>query len=208
MREAIKALSATFSSPTVPYPLPVELQQTIEAFLDRHQDIDDHDSQRLQDELLPLYKRYVAGDPEKHGPFISALKLLRPAIRGASRLEEWWNLVIQPTIDAIGHKRSEIEDARDFVQGILVFDSDDDKDGENARMSALFSAKLLNIYLLRTRVPTAEESTVSPEDEFIAHELESILVAFGRRKPKVRAPLDMFAAKLVIYNAPRNSPLS
>ena len=185
MREAVKALNSTFSAPTTPYPLPEDLQQTIEAFLDRYQNIDDHDSQRLQDELLPLYKKYVADNPDKHGPFLSALKLLRPAIRGEGRLAEWWILVIRPTIDAIGHKREEIEDAREFLQGILIFDAEDDKSGGKAQLSAQFSKRLLEAYLERTKVPSTEDDTVSPQDEFIAHELESVLITFGRRKPKV-----------------------
>ena len=185
MREAVKALNSTFSAPTTPYPLPEDLQQTIEAFLDRYQNIDDHDSQRLQDELLPLYKKYVADNPDKHGPFLSALKLLRPAIRGESRLAEWWTLVIRPTIDAIGHKREEIEDAREFLQGILIFDAEDDKSGGKAQLSAQFSKRLLEAYLERTKIPFTEDDTASPQDEFIAHELESVLITFGRRKPKV-----------------------
>ncbi|OCK77389.1 hypothetical protein K432DRAFT_395632 [Lepidopterella palustris CBS 459.81] len=197
MRDVVKALSSAFSAPTTPYPLPEDLQQTIEAFLERYHDIDEHDSHRLQDELLPLYKKYVAESPDKHGPFLSALRLLRPAIRGESRLEEWWTLVIRPTIDAIGHKRDEIEDAREFLQGILVFDADDDKDGEKARLSAHFSQRLLDAYLARTRIPTGEDDTTSPEDEFIAHEMESVLIAFGRRKPKelLLALDDLFVKK-------------
>lgn len=184
MKEAVRALNSTFSAPITPYPLPEDLQQTIEAFLDRYQNIDDHDSQRLQDELLPLYKKYVADNPDKHGPFLSALKLLRPAIRGESRLAEWWTLVIRPTIDAIGHKREEIEDAREFLQGILIFDAEDDKSGGKAQLSAQFSKRLLEAYLERTKIPFTEDDTASPQDEFIAHELESVLITFGRRKPR------------------------
>ncbi|OCL05828.1 hypothetical protein AOQ84DRAFT_298164 [Glonium stellatum] len=184
MREAIKALNSTFSAPTTPYPLPEGLQQTIEAFLDRYQSIEDHDSQRLQDELLPLYKKYVANNPDKHGPFLSALKFLRPAIRGDSRLAEWWTLIIRPTIDAIGHKREAIEDAREFLQGILIFDAEDDKSGEKAQLSGQFSKRLLDAYLERTKIPSTEDDTASPRDEFIARELESVLITFGRRKPK------------------------
>jgi hypothetical protein len=179
------SLKTAFSAPTTPYPLPEDLQQTIAAFLEHYHDISDHDSQRLQDELLPLYRQNVSGAPEKHGPFLRALRLLRPAIRGEGRLEEWWTLVIRPTIDALGHKREEIEDARSFLQEILVFDADDDKDGEKSRLSAHFARNLLDAYLGRTKIPTEEDDQVSPEDEFIAHELESQVVAFGRRKPKV-----------------------
>lgn len=185
MRETLKALNSTFSAPTVAYPLPDELQATINGFLERYDDIEDYDSQRFHEDLLSLYMRHVAGNSEKHGPFLSALRLLRPALTGETRLSEWWRLVLKPTIDGIGHKKQEIEDAGDFLQNILVYDADDDQDGERARLSEFFTKKILDAYLARTKIPSSSEDVVSPENEFVSHELESVLVAFGRRKPKV-----------------------
>ncbi|KAF2258513.1 hypothetical protein CC78DRAFT_114438 [Lojkania enalia] len=184
MREAVKALTSIFSNATAPYPLPDELRLTVQAFLDRYEHIEDHDSQRFHEDLLSLYMRHVAGSPEKHGAFLSALKLVRPALTGEARLNEWWGLVLRPTIEEIGHKRHEVEDARDFLQSILVFEPDEDKDGELAKVSGNFLKRILDSYLAKTRIPSSTEHAVSPEDEFVANELESILVAFGRRRPK------------------------
>lgn len=185
LKDVAKSLNTVFSAPQVLQPLPDELQQTLDAFLDRYVPIDDHDSQRLQEELLPVYQNYVANTPQKRGPFLNVLRQLRPAIRGDSRLLEWWELVIRPTIDTVGHKRDEIEDARQFLLGIMVFDADDDTSGERAELSASFTQRLLDTYLARTKIPLAHDDVVSPEDEFIAHELETVLVSFGRKKPKV-----------------------
>lgn len=185
MRETIKALNATFSAPTAPYPLPDELQQTIEAFLERYHDIEDHDSQRFHDDLLSLYMRNVAGNSEKNGPFLSLLLLVRPALTGEARLGEWWGLVLKPTLlEGMGHKRREIEDARAFLQSILVFDADEDRDGEHARLSKCFSGKILDAYISKTKIPSSTQDVLSLEDEYVSHELETVLVAFGRRKPK------------------------
>ncbi|ORY16743.1 Hamartin protein-domain-containing protein [Clohesyomyces aquaticus] len=184
MREVVKALTSTFSAPTTPYPLPDELHQTVEAFLDRYHDIEEHDSQRLHEDLLSLYRRHVAGVPEKHGSFLNALRLVRPAITGEARLDEWWGQVLKPTIDGMGYKRHEIEDARAILQSILVFDADADTNGELAWISDHFARKVLACYLARTKVPSSADDVISPEDEFVAHELESVLVAYGRRKPK------------------------
>lgn len=139
----------------------------------------------MHEDLLSLYMKHVAGSPEKHGPFLSALRLLRPALTGESRLDEWWGLVLKPTIDAVGHKRHEVEDAREIIQSILVFDVDEDKNGEKSRLSNHFSRKILDLYLSHTKIPTSIGDVVSPDDEYVSHELESILTSFGRRKPKV-----------------------
>jgi hypothetical protein len=134
--------------------------------------------------LLSIFNKYVVNSPEKHGPFVNALRLLRPAIQGQNRLDEWWSLVIRPTIDTVGYRQHSIEDAREFLLGILVFDPEDEGVGEKSTISSHFTKKLLDAYLSRTRIPSGDE-VVSPEDEFIAHELENILVAFGRKRPKV-----------------------
>jgi hypothetical protein len=187
MRDTIKALTAAFSAATIPYPLPDELCATIESFLERYDDIDDHDSQRFHEELYALYLRHVANSPEKRGAFLATLRLLQPAITGEARLTAWWNSALRPVIDGIGHKKHEIEDARAFLQDVLVYDPQEDKDGEQAHLSRLFTTRMLDAYLARTNVPSSPENAVSPENEFVAHELESVLVAFGRRMPKVGA---------------------
>ncbi|KAF5844995.1 hypothetical protein GGP41_001076 [Bipolaris sorokiniana] len=184
MREALKALNATFSAHVVPYPLPDELCATIDAFLERYHDIDDHDSHRFHEDLHALYTRHVANNPDKRSAFLSALRILRPAITGEARLTAWWNSVFKPIIDGVGYKKTEMEDAKAFVQSILVYDSEADKDGEQARLSHLFTTRILDIYLARSAVPSSPDEPVSPENGFVAHELETILVAYGRKMPK------------------------
>lgn len=185
MKEAIKALDTAFAAPDVPYPLPDELLATIQSFLDRYDKIDDHDSQRFHEDLHALYQRHVAEDAAKHGAFLSALRLVRPALTGEARLTTWWTLVLKPTIDGIGHKRHEIEDAREIMHSILVYDAEEDINGEHARLSKLFVKRILDAHIARTDVSASPEHAVSPENEFIANELESVLIAFGRKMPKV-----------------------
>lgn len=185
MKDAIKALNASFSATAAPYPLPDELCAAIESFLDRYDNIDDHDSQRFHEDLYALYLRHIASNPEKHAAFLAVLRLARPAITGESRLTTWYDLVVGPTIERVGHKRHELEDAREFVQSILVYDGDEDRDGEHARLSSVFLEKLLQAYLARTDLSAPAAQAVSADNEHVAHELEAILVGFGRKMPKV-----------------------
>lgn len=209
MREAIRSLTTTFSAPSVPYPLPDDLRATIEGFLDKYDDIDAHDSQRFHDDLHALYLRHVAGSRDKLAPFLSVLRLVKPALTGEAQLNEWWELVLKPAIDGVGFKRHEVEDAKALLQSILVFDTDEDKDGEHARLSSAFLKKLLHLYLARTKIPSTAEDVISPEDDYVSHEVESVLVAFGRRRPKdlLLAIDDLFVQKqhrtqaLILLNA-------
>ncbi|KAL9085051.1 MAG: hypothetical protein Q9165_007792 [Trypethelium subeluteriae] len=184
LKDAIKALNVTFSGSSVPLPLPEQLQTSIETFLDKHTNLDDHDSQRLQEELLTVFHKHVASSNEKHAPFIRTLRQFRPAITGQARLLEWWELIIRPSIDTVGQKKKVNEEAKEFLLSILVYDVEDKDREEKSKLSDEFLTVLLNIYLDRARMPTADGITTSPEDEYIARDLESLFVAFGRKKPK------------------------
>ncbi|KAK5016708.1 hypothetical protein LTR60_002278, partial [Cryomyces antarcticus] len=174
----------SFAASTVPVTLAEELQRSIETYLDKNEAVDDHDSQKLQEELLSIYQKDVKNDPTKHAAFVSALKQLGPGLGGESRLNEWWKLVIQPVVNNVGYKRAVVEDAQEFLLGILVYEDDDDQLGQKAALSAQYTGRLLDLYLMRTRIAFSEDDVVSQEDESVAQGLESILVAFGRRKPK------------------------
>jgi hypothetical protein len=187
LKDTLRVLNSAFAEKAVAYPLHEDLERIIECFVDSHPNIEDSESQKIQEELLSIYNRYVVGNIDKQPPFVEALRLMRPVIRGEKRLDEWWSLLIRPTIDSCGPRRDTIEEAREFLLRILVFDAEDDSTGEMAAMSSKFTQKLLDTYLARTRIPSGDD-VVSPEDEFIAQELEGILVAFGRKKPKVCMP--------------------
>jgi hypothetical protein len=204
MKETLKALNTTFAT-DVSLPLPDELCATIESFLERYDNIEDHDSQRFHEDLHALYLRHVADDPSKHGAFLAALRLVRPALTGETRLTVWWNLVLMPTIDAIGHKRHEIDDAREIVQSILVYDVDEDHDGERAHQANSFTHKLLDAYLARTSASFSADDALSLENEYLSHELEQVLVSFGRKMPKVQILLCARPQKLTISGTPSSS---
>ncbi|KAL5113959.1 hypothetical protein ACEQ8H_008141 [Pleosporales sp. CAS-2024a] len=184
MRDTLKALSTAFAAPDVACPLPDELRATVDAFLDRYHDLDDHDAQRFHDDLLALYQRHVAPAPAKHAAFLSLLRLVRPAITGEARLTVWWHLVLKPTLDSTARTRQDMDNAKHFVHHVLVYDADADKDGHHARLSRLFTKRILDLYLAKTTVPLAPDDTVSPGSDLLAQELESLLLAFGRTMPK------------------------
>jgi hypothetical protein len=209
MKETLKSIQTTFSAPTVPYPLPDGIKETIDSFLDRYSNIDDSDSQRFHEELTSLHTKHVAGSPDKCATFLHVLKAVRPALIGEARWNEWWDLVLKPAITSLGRKRNELEDARELILAILFFEDDQDKDGDQARLSQMFLGYLFDLYLARTRIPSPVEQVLSPEDEYVSQEIESILVAFGRRRPKelLAAADDLFVQKqyriqaLILLNA-------
>ncbi|KAK5000343.1 hypothetical protein LTR66_000761 [Elasticomyces elasticus] len=187
LKDTVKALNVAFSSPSgiqSASPISPELKRALEAYLVKYGNIDDDDSERLQEELRGLHSKTVSQDPRKRALFLAVLRQLRPAILGESRLEEWWHLEIKPALDGVAQKRTVIEDAQDFLLGILVYDEETEGVRERAKTSARFRQKLLDAYLAKTVVATDKDEVVSPENEFVARQLEDVIVAFGRKKPK------------------------
>jgi solute carrier family 25 protein 16 len=168
----------------------------IQLYLDRHHNIEDHESQRLHDELLNLYNKHVAKDTDKHATFLAALRQLRPAIKGTTRLLEWWELLVRPTLDSLGHEKAVVSDAGGILLSVLVYEEDEDEGGEKARASTLFTQKLLEVYLDKTKLlTTGDGQRILPEDEryrFVSNHLESLLVSFGRKRPKVTCTIHLY----------------
>ncbi|KAI9679412.1 MAG: hypothetical protein M1817_005434 [Caeruleum heppii] len=208
LKEVLRSLSATLSGPHPPSALPDDVLDILQLYLDRHHKIDSHESQRLHQELFDLFNKQVAGHESKHAPFLAALRLLSPMFRGVDRLLAWWDVLIRPTIESLGQQKGIVADARGILLNMLIFDEDDDPDGERSKVSAMFTDKLLDVYLQKTKIPTTDGEAAALNDQksrFIASHLESVLVAFGRRRPK---DLMMAINSLIVHKEYRGQAMA
>jgi len=187
----IKAIAGALSSTLSQYPLSPDLEQTIQAYLDKHNDNDEYDIQRLHEELLTIHATKVGSQPERHATFLAILKSLRPALNGVERLTLWWDILIGPTLDSLSSTKNTIADARAIVLSLLIYDEDEDTNGEFAKVSEAFTKKLFEVYLHKTKtVPSLSSDTRAAVEEqerqrFVCNNIEAVLLHFGRRKPKV-----------------------
>lgn len=183
----MRALTTTLTSRKC-YPISEDLSSAIQAYLDKHPNIEDHDSQRLHDELMHLYTTKVGGNPDRHAAFLSAFRGLRPALTGTDRLTAWWDIMVRPTLDSLGQAKAVVADARAVVLSVLVQDEDDDKNEENAKTVAVFTEKLFEVFLEKTKVCCSDYGAGFAEEErqrFVVSNVEAVLLAYGKRKPKV-----------------------
>lgn len=153
--------------------------------MDKRHEVDDQDATRVHEELLSIYNNFVAVDESKRPMFLQTLGLLRPCIQGQSRLEEWWNLAVGPAIDSVGLKKVEIQRASNFLVSVLDYDVEGENHEEDARISTRFLELLLAAWLKRAAIPKPDQDTLTVEDAYIARQEETVLIEFGRRKPKV-----------------------
>lgn len=171
--------------PTTTLPLPDSLVEVIQAYLDKHLPIEDGDSQRLQDELLSIWKKLARNNPERYTVFIAVLRELRPAIRGVGRWLQWWDTLVIPVLGHIGEGRGLEKETRQLLLDILVFEEDngDDARKEAARQTSIvISEKVLEMWLKQSRVATAD---ANPEAHYMSERIKLVLIAFGQKRPQV-----------------------
>ncbi|KAF8421215.1 Hamartin protein-domain-containing protein [Tirmania nivea] len=186
LKDLVRALTTTLASRKC-YPISEELSSAIQAYLDKHSNIEDHDSQRLHDELMHLYTTKVGGNPERHAAFLSAFRGLRPALTGTDRLMAWWDIMVRPTLDSLGQAKAVVADARAVVLSVLVYDEDDAHNEENAKTAAVFTERLFEVFLEKTKVSSPDYGAGFAEEEkqrFVVSNVEAVLLAYGKRKPK------------------------
>jgi solute carrier family 25 (mitochondrial carrier protein), member 16 len=179
-KELSKALNAHI--PTVSLPLPDDLIQVIQAYLDKHYPIEDSDSQRLQDELLSIYQRDVKNFPSRYSIFIAILRLLRPAISGSARIMQWWETLILPALEYLAEGKGLVFEYRGILLDILVYDTDGEQKSHDANTSALLSEKLLELWLYKSSTINSEGGSAA---QYLEDQVKQILIEFGKKRPKV-----------------------
>jgi len=210
IRDITKALQAALANPISTPTLPKELNVALEAYGNKPDELEEEDRQALHKELLDICKKQV-GTPKQHNAgdaapsndklstFIRVLLVLNAKIRRQEKLQDWYNLIVQPVLDGVGHTRDEISLSTELLLRMLIYDEDDDNRVANAKTSKHFLARTLEAYMRRTRLQDAEDEKMGDEDAFVARQLGDALVQFGQKMPKVRVmswPISMTCTDL------------
>jgi solute carrier family 25 protein 16 len=178
-KELIKAINTYISINT--FPLPDELLEIIQAYLDKHSPVEDSESQRLQDELVNIYQKEVRDKPALYPTFMAMLRQLRPAITSSTRLIRWWEILVLPVLDHLTAERSLAFETRGILLEILVYDTDEGDVIDAMHTSAVLSERLLEMWLKSSR----DALRPDPAAHFLELQIQQVLVEFGKKRPKV-----------------------
>lgn len=204
LADLTKSLETFFANPVV-FPvasqksiskdncLPQNVHDSILAFLKEHTKLSDAESQNLHEELLKIREGSVAQDKTKLGPFLQTLRLLKRALIGQERVQQWWHIAIAPVLDGVGHKHVEIDHAKGFILDVLENGAGEEAEADRTATCALFANTLLAASLKRTAVTESGSDGPIAEDQFVGKQLETVLVSYGSQKPKVGTHQDVRA---------------
>lgn len=183
---SLKDLSRTINNSSVilTLPLPEDLLDVINAYVEKHVVYDDSDEKRLQDELLNIYQTSIVEHPSRLAPFLAILRLLKPALRASGRLLQWWDKLSPPIMVHLGIEKGLASEVKSTLLSILVYDEDEQNSVRDAARatSASMVENLISTWLAKTRL-AAEE--VDDHAKFVEGQIQLILLAFGKKRPKV-----------------------
>lgn len=190
MKDLLKTISSCVTNANVP--LPYDLLEVIQAFLDRRKTIEDSDSQRLHEELQLIYHKDVHEKPNRYSFFLALLRHLRPVLKGR-RLLEWWDLLHLEVFNRLSEEKGLGNEAQSILLDILVYDQDGESSAEEAKISGALFDTLVKVWLENCHATAAED----PAAHLIRIQIQHVLLSFGRKRAKdfLRAINELFVQK-------------
>lgn len=178
MKEISKRISYYLQTGILP--IPDELVEVLQTYLDKFLPFDDSDSQKLHEELLSIYHKDVQGQRKRYAPFLPILRQLRPAIARHKQLLQWWDVLVVPILVLLSEEKGLAEETRAILLDVLAPDDDIDNGNDEgiARTSIALSRKLLGMWLERSGTEYDANAT------FLKQHIHDILMDFGRKRPR------------------------
>jgi len=177
MKDLLRTISSCVNDATNPFP--DDLLRVIQTFLDKHDDIEESDSQRLNEELLVIYRKDIDAKPGRYLFFLALLRNLRPVLKGR-RLLQWWDLLNPKIFQNLTKEKGLANEAQSLLE-TLISDDDAEDSAEVTNISSALFEKLINVWLDKCNVKTAED----PGAHLIKIQIQYSLFKLGRKRTKV-----------------------
>ncbi|KAI8963830.1 Hamartin protein-domain-containing protein [Daldinia sp. FL1419] len=178
LRELTKAIHAFI--PTAKYPLPDDLVEIIEAYLNKHEKFDESISDKVNDELLSLFHKDVAQVPSRYTAFVALLRRLRPIIGQPSKTFQWFDLLLL-VLNHLNQERGLASEVEGVLLEILTADDSNDPSTPTGGAAPKLAERILLLWL-----DEYEAIGKSPDamTEFKEKQLRKTLLHYGKRRPK------------------------
>ncbi|KPM42409.1 hypothetical protein AK830_g4124 [Neonectria ditissima] len=137
LKDLSKAIVTFLAEPTAP--LPDDLSQVIDAYLRRHQKYDDAAADRLNDDLLSIFDKYVKDTPASYAPWLAILRRLLPILHTPDRIFAWWDSCAALSAKASPEKGVVTESLASIMDILSLVEQNSESSEEN-----LFSNPLID----------------------------------------------------------------
>ncbi|KAI8303453.1 Tuberous sclerosis 1 protein-like protein [Colletotrichum sp. SAR11_59] len=180
LKDLSKALTS-FLSASPSLPLPDDITQVIEAYLNKHEEYSDSSSDRLQDDLLGLYEKHVKGTPSKYAVFIHIFRLLVPVLRTPARLFKWWDILNDPVLENFTREKGLMEESHNATLEVLMLGHVDNDDSTAEPTVNPFAQRLLSSWKDQYYKTQSGNDLTGESSE---RAIRQALLTFGKKRPK------------------------
>ncbi|GJN81019.1 hamartin [Purpureocillium lilacinum] len=178
LKELSKAIHAFIPHPTLP--LPDSLVETIAAYLHKHEKYDEAASDRLQEELVSTFEKYVKGVPSASGPWIGILRRLLPVLQTPERVLPWFDSY-KGLLDRTGLDKLVVDETVAALMDLVMFmDEYHVRSGGDSATNPIID-RLFSIWINRFYPEVVDEDT---SHEYNERMVRDALKSFGKRRPK------------------------
>ncbi|OAA68943.1 hamartin [Cordyceps fumosorosea ARSEF 2679] len=178
VKDLCKIITAYIAEPALP--LPDDVKAAITAYLDKHETYDDAVADRLQEELVSIFDKYVRGNATATGPWMAVLRRIQMALQSPEKVLFWFdacqNILDNTPLDKAVVKETIAAMMNTALLAEKLQDSFDEDLTSNPIIDRLLSIWIDNFY------PAHIEGNKSLEHN--EQLLREALGQFGRRKPK------------------------
>lgn len=179
-KDVAKAITAFL--PTASLPLPDDLTQVIDAYLEKHEKYEEEAAERLQEALLSIWEKGIR-EKTQYAPYLAILRRLLPALKSPAYHIQWWDALAEPVLDHLGQEKGLAKEAWANVLAILTFDYGD-QGGEDTEDGAhQIAIRLLDRWMqaFQTFEPGVNSADIQKEKM-----IRGGLLSYGKKRPKVR----------------------
>ncbi|KAK8079582.1 hypothetical protein PG997_007400 [Apiospora hydei] len=165
---SFKELSKAISSfiPTARLPLPDDLIEIIEGYLEKHEKFDESVADKLNDDLIAIYQKDVKGTQARYGPFINILRRLRPLIGQPAKVIQW--------------EKDLASEAHKLFRDILASDDVESADDPAAGAAIALAEKVMAFWVQDRCSAIRADAGLAV---FKEKQLREVLIIYGKRHP-------------------------
>ncbi|KAK7957106.1 uncharacterized protein PG986_006328 [Apiospora aurea] len=176
-RELSKAISSFI--PTARLPLPDDLIEIIEGYLEKHEKFDESVADKLNDDLIAIYQKDVKGTQARYGPFINILRRLRPLIGQPAKVIHWWEQLL-PMLDLLNQEKDLASEAHKLFRDILASDDVESADDPAAGAAIALAEKVMAFWVHDRCSAIRADAGLAV---FKEKQLREVLIIYGKRHP-------------------------
>ncbi|XXG98541.1 mitochondrial 54S ribosomal protein YmL41 [Hypoxylon texense] len=189
-KDLTKAISAFV--PTARFPLPDDLVEIIDAYLNKHEKFEESVADKVNDELLSIFHRDVAQIASRYTPFIAILRYLRPVIGQPTKIFQWFDLLL-PALDYLNQEKGLASEVEGILLDVLTAEDGNDPSSPTGGAAPQLAERTLLLWLEEYEAIGRTPDALS---NFKERQLRRTLLHYGKRRPKdLLTVLDLYVAK-------------